>query len=938
MNRLFVVALLLLSSLLATTTVAQEMPQPLPIDSNVRYGVLDNGLTYYIRHNELPKDRAEFYIAQKVGSVLEEEEQRGLAHFLEHMAFNGTTNFPGKSMLNYLESIGVKFGENVNAYTGFDETVYNLSNVPVLREGVIDTCLLVLHDWASQIALEETEIDSERGVIQEEWRTRNGANQRIWELLVPEMFAGSQYANRMPIGTMDVVMNFSYQTLRDYYHKWYRPDQQGIIIVGDIDAEEVEKKVIELFGAIEMPEDAAERIQYEVPNNVEPIIVVGKDKEATRTDVMVFYKHDPMPREAEATIYGVVNNYLNMVIGDMLNARLSEVTQQPNAPFVAGYAYDGDFFVSKTKDAFTTIAIAKTGGVEEALAAILRETERVNKFGFTASEYARAQANVLSLVESQYNERDKMRNGSYVQEYVSHFTDGGYIPGIETEYQLYSQIAPNFPLEEVNKYIQELLTDENVVIAISGPDNEEATYPTKEEIATIFANSRTEEIEAYAETVSNEPLIAKLPKAGKVKKTTTDKRFGTTEWKLSNGAKVIIKPTDFKSDEILMLANSKGGKYQYTPEEMIDLYVFSHVLDAGGLGSFSAIDLQKVLAGKVVSISSPNLSNYAESLSGKSSPKDLETFMQLLYLSFTDVRRDTDAFESWKQRTYSMLENADANPRTALSDSLNATIYDHSPWMKRLKADDLATVDYDRIFELWGERFGNAGDFTFTFVGNVDLDTFKPLVEQYIASLPAKGKAEKTPKSQVAMREENTTNEFDRAGQTPKSTVYAYYHGDIDSNLENRVLLSMFKQVMDIVYTKTIREEEGGTYGVSTQASINAYSSTWSFLLAFDTDPELKTKLLERAHKELMQVVEQGAEVETLDKVKEFMLKKHKEQLRENNYWLSSISDYQLDGEDDLNHYEEIVATQNVETLKAFSQQLFAEPTLLEVIMNITTE
>lgn len=414
---------------LITSAQEQQQLQPLPIDPAVRYGVLDNGLTYYIRHNETPQNRAEFHIAQKVGSILENEDQRGLAHFLEHMAFNGTEHFPGKAMLNYLEKNGIKFGTDINAYTGFDETVYRISNVPTNNEGLLDSCMLVLHDWACAISLEDKEIDEERGVIHEEWRTRSDANWRIWEATVPVMFEGSQYANRMPIGTMDVVMNFPYQTLRDYYHKWYRPDQQGIIIVGDIDVDKTEAKLKKLFGSIPKKENAAERIYYPVPDNKEPIVAFYKDKEATSTDVTVYFKHETMPREINATIQGLVKSYMGYVINQMFGSRLEEETLKADAPFLGAYAYDYDFFVSKTKDAFTMVASCNGRRRPQGLQGLLREAERVNKYGFTASEYDRARTSLLAEIERQYNERDKRKNTSLVNEYIGNFTDGDPVSG-----------------------------------------------------------------------------------------------------------------------------------------------------------------------------------------------------------------------------------------------------------------------------------------------------------------------------------------------------------------------------------------------------------------------------------------------------------------------------------------------------------------------------
>ncbi|MGL4493767.1 MAG: M16 family metallopeptidase, partial [Tannerellaceae bacterium] len=460
----------------------QQQPQPLPIDPKVRYGVLDNGLTYYIRHNELPKDRADFYIAQKVGSILEEDSQAGLAHFLEHMAFNGTTNFPDKTMMNYLESIGVKFGENLNAYTGFDETVYMVLNVPTTRNSIIDSCLLVLHDWSGFITLDPKEIDKERGVIREEWRTRGNAQMRIWEQMFPQIYPGSKYANRLPIGSIDVINNFKPQEIRDYYNTWYRPDQQAIVVVGDVNVDKVEADIKKMFADIPKRTNEKERVYFPVPDNDEPIVAISKDKEATSTSINLFFKHDPLPDAIKSTAAGLVVDYMKSVAATMMNERFNEMRQKANAPFLYAGASDGEYFVSKTKDAWSVFAACKETGIDQALTAITEETERMKRYGFTPSEYDRARINVLKMYETQYNEREKQKNNRYAQEYVTHFTSGGYIPGIETEYTLINQVAPKITVEDVNEFLKQIITNKNIVISLTAPEKVGVTLPTKADL------------------------------------------------------------------------------------------------------------------------------------------------------------------------------------------------------------------------------------------------------------------------------------------------------------------------------------------------------------------------------------------------------------------------------------------------------------------------
>ena len=636
--------LLLAILFISLTAIAQQNP-PQPIDPAVRYGQLENGLTYFIRQNKQPENRADFYIAQKVGSMQEEDPQAGLAHFLEHMAFNGTKHFPNKELLNYLEENGVKFGENVNAYTSFDETVYYLSNVPVIREGILDSALLILHDWSSEIALEGDEIESERGVIREEWRTRGGAQSRLWEKMLPVMFKDSKYANRLPIGSIDVINNFKHDEIRDYYDKWYRPDLQGIIIVGDIDPDKVEEKVKALFSKIEKPEDAAEREYFPVPDNDETIVSIASDPEATRTNLMIFYKHEPLPDEVKQSQTGFVINYVLNVASSMISDRFDEITQKPNSPFLGAYAYDDDYFVAKTKDAWTVVGVSADDKIKDALSAMIRETERMKKFGFTESEYERARENTLKSYENAYNNRDKQQNSVYSQEYVNSFINNEPFPGIEYEYNMIKMIAPNIPVEGINQTIASLIQDNNMVISISGPDKEGLVYPSEQDILDVVKQVKAEDIEAYAEEISDEPLIATPPAAGEIIKTEKNEEFDATVWTLSNGMKVVLKNTDFKDDQILMTASSVGGYSQYAEQDPINSKTMSSIMTLGGVGNFSATNLRKVMAGKTAS-ASPTVSLITQGFSGSSSIKDFETMLQLVYLYFTSPRSDKDAFDS----------------------------------------------------------------------------------------------------------------------------------------------------------------------------------------------------------------------------------------------------------------------------------------------------
>ena len=918
---------------MALVSMAQQPQMPsIPTDPNVRIGKLDNGLTYYIRHNELPEDRADFYIAQKVGSILEEENQRGLAHFLEHMCFNGTTNFPGKGIINWLESIGVKFGENLNAYTSIDETVYNIDNVPVIRDGIVDSCLLILHDWANDLTLAEKEIDNERGVIHEEWRTGQGAMMRMYEQALPKAFEGSKYCHRLPIGTIEVIDNFPYQALRDYYEKWYRPDQQGIVVVGDIDVDKVEAKIKEIFSPIKMPANAAERVYEQVPDNKEPIITIAKDKEQPTTMIYIWHKHPATPNEAKGNMGYLVQNYMFSMIESMLNARLEELRQSANPPFIAAAAEESDFLLAKTTKAFAGLAISKEDGIPTAISTLVREIERARKFGFTSSEYARAKADYLRALESAYNERDKMKNDEYVQEYVNHFLNNEPIPGIEAEYAIMNQLVPNIPIEAINSILPQLLKDENIVINVFGPDKEAMVYPTEAEILKILQDTKAEEITAYEDNVSDEPLMKEVPKAGKIVKT-EEGPFGSTALTLSNGVRVVIKNTDFKADEIRMTAFSPGGNSVFGTNEPLQVKMLNSVAGLGGLGNFSNVDLEKVLAGKKVSISA-SINGLTERVSGSCSPKDLETLMQLVYLTFTAPRMDDAAFESFKQRTKASFANQEANPMTALTDTLQKELYGNHPMAGRIKSEMIDQIDYNRIMEMYKDRFKEAGDFTFLFVGNIKLEEAKPLIETYLGGLPTINRKENFKDIEMDIRKGTHKNVFKKQMETPKATVISVISGHCDFTPKNNLLMSMLSQIMNMVYIETIREKEGASYGVSAMGQMNCYPKPEAnFQIYFDTDPAKREKMEQIVMSELQKVGQEGPNPEHLAKVKEFMLKKHLENVKENGYWLNLLNEYYFSNIDMNTNYEKLVNEMTAEDVKNFTKALLDQGNIIEVTM-----
>jgi len=923
-----------LSIFCITVAYAQEELQPLPIDPKLRYGTLDNGLTYYIRHNSQTRERADFYIVQNVGSILEEENQRGLAHFLEHMAFDGTTHFPDDAMDQYTESIGIRMGENMNAYTSFDETVYMIMNAPVTREGIIDSCLLILHDWSNFITLADSAIEKERGVIREEWRTRQDAQARLWEQQLPKMYPNSRYAHRMPIGTIDVINNFKPDELRDYYKKWYRPDLQAIIIVGDIDTEEIENKVKYLFSDIPAPENPAERIWFPVPDNKEPLVSIATDPEASNLILYIFYKHEVLPPEYRATIAGMVNHYLQSVTATMMNERFGELVLQADPPIIIGQSFDGDYMISKTKGAWTVAALIEEEKIETALTTLVTETERARQFGFTDAEYERARINVLKDYESAFNERNNQKNSTYTNEYVEHFTNGGYIPGIEMEYNLITQVAPEISLEDVNSFFQDLISDENIVISLTAPEKERAVLPSEEELLAIFLRAHEIEVTPYEENLSDEPLIPVLPEPGRIITSTVDPVFGATVLQLSNGIKVVLKHTEFKKDEILMTATSPGGSTLFGDKDIYSLKVFNDVIALGGLGNFSSTDLRKVLAGKKAAASvSLGLNN--ENVNGSASPADLKTLFELIYLNFTAPRMDEEAYASYVARIIPQLRNADLDPMVSFSDSLTNMVYNYNPRAQRLEPEDFEKISYARIMEMFKERYADASDFVFTFVGNLDTEDIRPYIEQYIATLPSTERIEKGDLSNVPeIRKGKYNTLFHRSMETEKSAVFYFYSGQMDYNLENIITGNMLKQILDLVYTEKVRKDESGTYGVYSSVRISSFPEGETTLQThFDTDPERRESLAVIIEEELQRIANEDPRMEDFNKTKENILKRHDENLQENSYWLSVLDNYYYRNFNTNTQYKSILQSITPARIQAFAKELLDQGNRIEIIM-----
>ena len=932
MKKLFVAALLFVAG--AATMMAQQMPA-IPVDPDVKIGKLDNGLTYYIRHNAWPEQRAEFYIAQRVGSIQENDDQRGLAHFLEHMCFNGTENYKGNDIVKWCETVGVKFGQDLNAYTSIDQTVYNISNVPTTREGIIDSCLLILHDWADGLLLEPAEIDKERGVIHEEWRMRTSAQMRMLERDLPRLYPDSKYGYRMPIGTMEVIDNFKPEVLRAYYEKWYRPDNQAIIVVGDVDVNLVEQKIKNLFAPIKMPANPAAVVAENVPDNKEAIIVVDKDKEMQYSIVELMFKTDPIPDEIKENMQYLVIDYLKNACLGMLNDRLAELAQKADCPYLQGSVGYGQYLLSKTKDAFEVSVLPKEGQTEAALKAAFVEARRAAQFGFTATEYQRYKSNFISQLDKQYSNKDKRFNRQFVNEYVQNYLAKEPIPSLDDYYQVMKQLVPALPLEAINQLMGQFFEDKdsNMVVLNMNQEKEGAVYPTEASLKKAIDDARALQLEAYVDNVKDEPLITKLPKAGKIKKELSGMKFESSELTLSNGVKVILKHTDLKKDQVVLSAEGFGGSSLYGEKDFANIKLFDDAIEASGLGNFSHTELEKALAGKIAGASMA-LDNNRVIISGSSTPNDVETMLQLVYLYFTKINKDQESYDNMMKTQELMLKNKLLQPESVFSDSLSLTLSCHSKRFAPLATEDLQNVDYDRILQMAKEQTSNAAAFTFTIIGNYDEATIRPLIEQYLASLPSQKKVVKGKDVDVFFKGE-VINDFKRKMETPKAiAVMTWMNDKMGYTLQNIIRTSMVGQILSMIYTEKIREEASAAYSVAAQAGIQRddFRTMTQVLVYCPMKPE-KGDIATKIMKEEVENMAKTVDAEKLNKVKEYMLKAIDDQTKTNGYWLQQLNRIRKFGIDTHTNYKAVVNAQTPETIAAFMQEFLKPCNRAEVIM-----
>lgn len=936
MNKLFKSGIALIMGLLAATGLsAQEMPQmpPMPVDSAVRVGSLPNGLTYYIRHNETPKGQAEFFIAQKVGSVLEEDNQRGLAHFLEHMCFNGTQNFPGKGIINYLESIGVKFGYNLNAYTGTDETVYNISAVPTTRQGIQDSCLLILHDWACALTLDPAEIDAERGVIHEEWRRSMAGEMRVIEELLPAIYPNSKYGHRLPIGTMEVVDNFAPQALVDYYHTWYRPDNQAIIVVGDINPDYIEVKIKELFSPIKMPENAKERLYEAVEDTPGTIVAIGKDKEVKAASVAIMFKTDKMlPRELNNTQAHYPVNYMKRVVTMMLNNRLSDIAAKPDCPFADASVSIGNYFLALTKDALMLDVTGKQGDIVPAVQAALRELLRASRGGFTQGEFDRANAEIRSQYQRLFDSRNNTPSNAYAREYVRAFCDNEPIPGIDTEKQLMDAMTQMIPVQAINQLLPELIKPDNRVVMAIMPDAEGFTVPTEEQLLNCISSVEAENIEPYKDTMKAEPLIPNLPAPGTITSETHNAQWDATEFTLSNGVKVIVKPTTLKENEIKFEAIAKGG-YNVCPDtDAASLIFLPYAMSKYGLGSYNNSDINKYLQGKQVGVS-VQLSDDSRDVEGSSTIQDLPTLMELIFATFTEYNIAEDDFAGAQSMYKGLIANQENTPQFAFVKLLQKTLF-AAPARQAISTDIIEQANRETTVNIVRSMLANPTDFTFVFTGNIDLATFKPLMEQYIASIPVGASVPYEDKAAYEPVKGTNTTVDSMAMGTPQTWAMYYIGGEVPYSAKNKAIVSMIAQVMSKRLLDKVREEMGATYSIGASGQMSRIGDfNTAYQIAFPMKPEMKDEVFAAIDLILNETGKNITE-EELKPIKEFMAKEAVSALEENSDWNSAIAATSLNGVDTFNGAVDVINSITTADLMNLWNSIMAQGNKQLIILN----
>lgn len=910
-------------------------------DNTIRKGILPNGMTYYIRHNAQTKGVADFYIAQKVGSILEEKRQRGLAHFLEHMAFNGTKHFPGNTLqpiVAWCESVGIKFGANLNAYTSVDQTVYNISAAPVTREGVIDSCLLILNDWSHELLLTDKEIDKERGVIEEEWRTRRSgmAMQRLSEQAMPVIYAGTKYSDCMPIGNIDIVRTFPYNDLRDYYSKWYRPDLQAIIVVGDINEDKIEEKIKKLFAKIPLPQNPAHRIYYPIGNNEKMILYTATDKEQPTVNFTLYMKRDVTPKQERNTIQNYADDYKTNILRMAINDRLEELSRTKTAPFISASVRSGNFFLASTKDAFELSGVLKEGKAIEAIQLLVGEVERARANGITIDELKRGKAEMLSYAENDYNDRSNRRNGEFVEQCVQNFLEETPIIEPEKELEMVRKLDKTVTIDDVNALAKTIITNQNQVVTMFGPDKNTFKMPTNSSIENAILKAQKQHYTPYkTQNTLTERLITKLPKPGSIISERTYK-YGYTEFTLSNGLKVYVRSTNFEPDEVNLKLFSLGGKNIYPDSEMPNLTYLMAGATIGGVAQYNDLTLEKMLAGKTATVT-PFIDNDTRGMAGTSNVKDTKTLLELVYLYFTQPRKDPQAFKNLMEQQQEFLTNAHVNPMLAYNDTLHKVAYATNR-MESMNKEQLKRVNYNRIMHIYKELFANAANFKLILTGNININKLKPLLCQYIATLPSNNTKETIGTYEPKLVDGKKTYIFHKKQTTPTAITTIVIKGKMEYNNRNELLMDAIGQLLRIVYTEKVREDKGGTYSVQVSGDLQHHPNNEALLrIAFQTDPQKYNSLIPIVYKELEKMATEGPSQQDLDKVKAYELKVYNQVLRMNNYWEYVLYTDLYNGIDVDTDFRYIVENMTCDDIRTTLRNLLNQNNCIEVTMTQPT-
>ena len=928
-------ALLLLIGCFSTPVLSQEinisgdLNNPLPVDPNVKIGTLENGMTYYIRKNTKPEKRVEMRLVVNVGSLLEDDDQQGLAHFIEHMAFNGTKNFEKNEIVSFLQSIGVEFGADLNAYTSFGETVYILP-IPTDDEAVLDKGLLILEDWAHNVTFSDEEIDKERGVVIEEWRLGQGADQRMRDEYFPILFKNSRYAMRLPIGKKEIIENASYDAIKRFYKDWYRPDLMSIIAVGDIDVDEMESKIKARFGNLKNPQKARERTIYSVPDHEQTFVAIESDKEAAFTMIQLLYKADIL---ATTTLKEYRRDATYQLYNGMLNIRLRELTQSAEPPFIfASTSFGG---MVRTKSAYTSGAIVGQDGIEKGLLSLIEENERVRQYGFTQGELARFKKVVLNRYEQSFNERDKSESASYAGEYIRAFLTNEPIPGIAYENKAIKALLPGIALEEVNALADQFITKENRVVIITGPDKEGVVQPTEEEVLAMLNAAGEMKVEPYAEENLGTAIMSTLPVAGTVASSKSIEDLGITELTFANGVKAVLKPTDFKNDEILMSGYSVGGSSLYSDTDSYSADNATDIIIESGVADFSAVNLQKMLSGKTVA-AAPYISTLSEGFRGNAAPKDLETMLQLVHLYFTSPRKDSIAFQSFIMRNKMLMGNLMSNPQFYYADQSSRIMTQNHPRGGGFPTiEDLDKINFDKAFDIFKERFANAGDFTFFFVGNFTVDGITPLLAQYLGSLPVTDRQE-TWKDLGVRPPKGVVQEVINKGTDPKSMVTINFTGEKPYDKQSNYYLRSLGEILSIKLIEILREDKSGVYGVGASGSSSKYPyESYTMRISFPCGPENVNDLIAATMAEIENIKANGVSEEDLNKIKETQRRDREEGLKENRYWLSQIGGYYRNNADLAGFYEreKMVEVLTSDNLKDAANQYLNMENYVQIVL-----